>query len=159
MKKLISLAFLVLGSCNKIPVDTFPDSSIYSWLDTCAVSSEYSTFCKVAQKAQVVISSTDSYSNGPTLVVVSNVGMEAYLAASGQSASNLIGNSSAATAFLKDYVLKGNTTKSTAIKNLNDNTVQVSNTASGVTLNGIRVQKTQVLDSGAPLLFVNQVIF
>jgi len=85
--------------------------------------------------------------------------MDAYLTKSGQSGSDLIGNADLALAFFKDYFLKGNINRSLTIKTLSDKTVQVSSTASGVTLNGIAVQKTQTLSSGAPLLFINQVLF
>jgi len=159
VKQVCFIISLALTSCQRITPDEFPDSAVYSWLSTCAMASDYSTFCKVAQKAQVALYSTDSYNSGPTLVVVSNVGMDAYLTKSGQSGSDLIGNADLALAFFKDYFLKGNINRSLTIKTLSDKTVQVSSTASGVTLNGIAVQKTQTLSSGAPLLFINQVLF
>ena len=159
MKKIIFLICLALGSCNKFPIDPSTDSFVYSWFKTCAASSDYSTFCEVAQTADVGLYSDNNYNSGPTLVIVSNSGMDAYLAKSGQSSSDLIGNSSAAKAFFADYVLNGNITKSEAIKTLGGKTVQVSNTASGVALNGIAVQKTQILSSNAPILFINQVLF
>ena len=159
MKKLSFVFLLILGSCNKFPIDPSPDSSINSWFETCASSSDYSTFCKVAQAAQIGLYSTDNYNSGPTLVVVSNSGMDAYLSKVGQSASGLIGNSSAAKTFFADYILTGKATPGAALKNLNNKTVQVSDTTSGVRLNGIAVQKTQTLSSNAPLLFINQVLF
>jgi len=160
MRLLYSIvAACYLAACNRYPVDPSPDSSIYSWLQTCAASSDYSTFCKVAQTADVGLYSDNNYNSGPTLVIVSNNGMDAYLTKSGQSSNDLIGNSSAAKAFFADYVLNGNITKSEAIKTLGGKTVQVSNTASGVALNGIAVQKTQILSSNAPILFINQVLF
>ena len=159
MKKLSFLVFLILGSCNKFPIDPSTDSFIYSWFKTCAASSDYSTFCKVAQTADVGLYSDNNYNSSPTLVIVSNSGIDAYLTKSGQSSNDLIGNSNAAKAFFADYVLNGNITKNEAIKTLGGKTVQVSNTASGVALNGIAVQKTQILSSGAPLLFINQVLF
>ena len=157
------LAAYCLVACNRYPIDIFPDNVLYGELLKCAQQSDASLYCQAATKSRTEFFSAIQFKDDASLVVVSNVGMTAYLQSIGLTQEQFLADNSGRSAFFANHFVRSKISTNTqgSFTTTSGKTVQVQGGAGSQTLNTIPVAAIVALPDvqGNTLVKVNQALF